>query len=108
MIDGIPFDPTEIGAGGILVIVIIMVFTGRLVPKRYYDEVLARLHEQQEVNRQQREINTGLVEQNRALISKEDLAAKAIEAMRENAAWQRRVIGRDRTGAQSSGSEEKT
>ena len=85
-----------------------MIFVGRLVPKRYYDEAIARLHEQQEVNRQQREINGGLVEQNRLLISKEDLAAQAIQAMRENAAWQRHIVGRDRTGATSSGDEEKT
>lgn len=108
MIDGLPFGIVDIGAGGILVIAIIMVFTGRLVPKRFYDEMLGRLKEQQSVNDDQQEINKGLVEMNKALISKEDLAAKAIEAMRENAAWQRRVIGQDRTGSRTSGTGEET
>lgn len=106
-IDSLPFGIVDIGATGVVILTVIMVFTGRLVPKRYYDEAITRLHEQQEVNRQQREINSGLVELNRSLVSKDDLASKAIEAMRENAAWQRHIVGRDRSGAAApSGTEE--
>lgn len=86
----------EVGASGLLAIVIGMIFTGRLVPKRYYDEALQRVAEEREVKEMALEANKGLVAMNQALVREDSNASMVIEAMRKEAVWARRTRGQDR------------
>jgi hypothetical protein len=69
----------DIGAAGLVVLAVIMLFTGRLVPKRYYDEAVLRLTEERDNWRQTAET---LLEQNTALLSKDDISVATLKAIR--------------------------
>lgn len=49
MLDGLP-GISDIGAGGVVVFVLILIFTGRLIPKRHLDDARTDLAKSQETN----------------------------------------------------------
>lgn len=51
VIDGVPFGVPQIGLGAALMGVVLMVLTGRLVPRRYLDDSIRREEAQAEINR---------------------------------------------------------
>ena len=78
MIEGLPLGWTDIGATGLLVLVVVMIFTGRLVPKRYYDR------EVQRGDALQVTVNS-LTDQLRELTTDKDLALHMLSSVRHRA-----------------------
>ena len=66
----------DLGATGLLIITILMIFTGRLVPKRYFD----LLAEDRDL---WRTAATKLLEQNEKLLEKDDVSISTLRAIRE-------------------------
>jgi hypothetical protein len=77
MLDGFPVQAFSNGVGVVTVIVIIgwMVFTGRLVPRRFYDAAVKRGDNLEEANRE-------LLAQNTELITDKDLSLDLLRAIR--------------------------
>ena len=77
MLDGFPIAAFSNGVGVVTVIMLggYMVFTGRLVPKRYYDEAVRRGDNLELANRE-------LLEQNTELITDKDLGLELLRALR--------------------------
>lgn len=77
MLDGFPIAAFANGVGVVTVIVIVgfMVYTGRLVPKRYYDDAVQRGNNLEEANRE-------LLAQNNELITDKDLSLDLLRALR--------------------------
>lgn len=75
MIEGIPVG--NIGAGGLVILSIWMIFTGRLVPRRYYDELAARLTAALEERDNWRKAAESLNGQNKDLLANADLSLQA-------------------------------
>lgn len=77
MLDGFPIAAFSNGVGVVTVIVLVgwMVFTGRLVPKRYYDEAVTRGNNLEAANHE-------LLEQNTELITDKDLGLELLRALR--------------------------
>ena len=78
MIDGIPLGWTDIGATGLVILVVVMIFTGRLIPKRYYDR------EVQRGDALQVTVNS-LTDQLRELTTDKDLALHLLSSVRSRA-----------------------
>lgn len=77
MLDGLPVGAISNGIGvvGVIVLVGWMVFTGRLVPKRYYDEAVKRGDNYEATSRE-------LLAQNTELITDKDLGLELLRALR--------------------------
>lgn len=52
MIDGLPIGIGDVGLSSLIVLVLVMIFTGRLVPKRHLDDAIRREEAQTAINRQ--------------------------------------------------------
>lgn len=85
MLGELGIDALDIGAGGIVVIVILMVLTARLVPKRYYDDVTAHLVETATERDNWRKVAEEALQQNTLLLAKDDVSITAIRAIRSSA-----------------------
>lgn len=72
----------DIGAGALVVITILMVFTARLVPKRYYDEALRRVEEERAAKEDWRRAAEALLQQNTLLLQQDDVSIHALHAIR--------------------------
>lgn len=77
MLDGFPVQAFSNGVGVVTVIMVVgwMVFTGRLVPKRYYDQAVARGDNYEKTARE-------LLAQNTELITDKDLGLELLRALR--------------------------
>lgn len=77
MLDGFPIAAFSNGVGVVSVVLLVgwMIFTGRLVPKRYYDEAVRRGDNLEAANRE-------LSEQNTELITDKDLGLELLRALR--------------------------
>lgn len=77
MLEGFPLQAFSNGVGVVTVIVIVgfMIFTGRLVPKRYYDEAVRRGDNYEKTARE-------LLAQNSELITDKDLSLDLLRALR--------------------------
>jgi hypothetical protein len=73
---------TDIGAGLILAVAVLMIFTGRLVPKRYYDEALLRVEIEKARGDNWQAAAESLLEQNSQLLSHDDVSLSALRAIR--------------------------
>jgi hypothetical protein len=69
----------DIGAAGLLVLAILMVFTGRLIPRRYYEDAILRLTEDRD---NWREAAQELLKQNTELLAKDDISVATLKAIR--------------------------
>jgi hypothetical protein len=65
----------DIGATALLTITVLMIFTARLVPKRYYDEALSRVAEVTEEKDNWKKVAHDLLAQNTLLLSMTTLRA---------------------------------
>lgn len=77
MIDGFPVAAFTNGVGVVSVVMLVgyLVFTGRLVPKRFYDEAVKRGDLADATAKE-------LLEQNRELITDKDLSLDLLRALR--------------------------
>lgn len=86
MIEGLDLTWTDLGASGLLVLTVLLIFTGRLVPKRYYDEALARLAKADEDNKHLKKAAESLLEQNSELLTNADLSLALMQSIKSYAA----------------------
>lgn len=77
MLDGFPVQAFSNGVGVVTVVMVVgyLVVSGRLVPKRYYDEAVRRGDNLEAANRE-------LLSQNTELITDKDLALELLRALR--------------------------
>jgi hypothetical protein len=75
-------SPGNISAGAVVVITVLMIFTARLVPKKYYDEALSRIEEERKMKEYWREAAKSLLEQNTLLLQKDDVSLSTLRAIR--------------------------
>jgi hypothetical protein len=74
--------PADIGAGLILALAILMIFTGRLVPKRYYEEALSRVEHEKTRGDNWQKAAESLLDQNTQLLARDDVSMTALRAIR--------------------------
>lgn len=86
MIEGLPLGWTDLGATGLLVLTVILIFTGRLVPKRYYDEALARLEKADADKEHLKKAAESLLSQNTELLTNTDLTLALLQSIKGYAA----------------------
>lgn len=72
----------DIGASGIVILVIIMVLTARLVPKRYYDDMVRHCEQVTMERDNWRKVAETTLDQNTLLLAKDDVSITAIRAIR--------------------------
>lgn len=84
MLDGFPLAAFANGVGVVTVLMIVswLVWTGRLVPKRYYDDAVKRGDNLDRANKE-------LLAQNTELITDKDLSVELLRALRAYAAAKR-------------------
>lgn len=85
MIEGLALNWTDLGATGLVVLVVLMIFTGKLVPKRYYDEALTRCAEEREAKENYRKAAETLMEQNGELLTDRDLSLALLTSLKNYA-----------------------
>lgn len=68
---------------------ITMIFKGGLVPARFYAEALQRAIEEKVAKEEAIKVARDMIEMNKRLVEKDDVAAQVVEAWREEAQWQR-------------------
>jgi len=74
-------DYGPLGATGLVVLVIILIFRGKLVPSRYYDEALRSRDEALEAVDKKDDIIAELVEQQKVLLVGNLTTKRVIEAL---------------------------
>lgn len=72
----------DISAVGVLALAVLMIFTGRLVPKRYYEEALLRIEHEREAKDNWRQAAESLLAQNGMLIQRDDISMATLNAIR--------------------------
>lgn len=61
-LEGIALGWTDIGAGAIVILAVLMIFTGRLVPRRYYEDMQEQRDTWRASAEESREMNATLVQ----------------------------------------------
>lgn len=84
MLTELGLNPGNIGAGAVVVIAVLMIFTGRLVPKRYFDEALSRIESERIAKEYWREAAKTLMEQNTLLLQHDDVSLSTLRAIRSS------------------------
>lgn len=74
----------DIGATGLLAVVLLMIFTARLVPKRYYEEAVSRVEEERKAKENWRAAAQELLRQNTLLLQKDDVSLSTLRAIRSS------------------------
>lgn len=72
----------DVGAGGIVILAIYMIFTARLVPQKYYDEALSRVEHERTEKDKWRTAAEKLLEQNTLLLQRDDVSLTTLRAIR--------------------------
>lgn len=72
----------DIGATGVLILVVLMIFTARLVPKRYYEEALSRVEDERAAKENWRKAAESLLHQNTLLLQRDDISLTTLQAIR--------------------------
>lgn len=72
----------DLGATGVLIIVVLMIFTARLVPKKYYEEALSRVDEEKAAKENWRKAAESLLRQNTLLLQNDDISLSTLQAIR--------------------------
>lgn len=72
----------DIGATGVLILAVLMIFTARLVPKRYYEEALSRVEEERLQKENWRKAAKSLLHQNTLLLQRDDISLATLQAIR--------------------------
>jgi hypothetical protein len=97
MLEGVALDWTQIGAGGIVTLTVLLMFLGRLVPWRYVSEMKERfviaiaerdalVKESRAERDRWRAIAESLAEQNADLLTNQDLVLEALNSLKAYAA----------------------
>lgn len=82
----------DISASGIVIITVLMIFTGRLVPKTYYEEALSRVEDERKQKEDWQSAAESLLEQNTQLLQRDDVSLTTLRAIRTSV-----EEGRERT-----------
>lgn len=67
-----------------LIVVLFMVFTFRLVPRKYYDETLARVEVERTRGDNWEKVARSLLKQNTLLLQRDDISLTALQAIRDS------------------------
>lgn len=82
MLNELGFNLVDISAVGVLALAVLMIFTGRLVPKRYYEDALSRVEAERLSKENWRQAAESLLEQNTLLLQKDDVSLSTLRAIR--------------------------
>lgn len=74
----------DLGATVLLGITVLMIFTARLVPKRYYEEALSRVEEATKEKENWKKIAHDLLAQNTLLLQNDDISLTTLQAIRSS------------------------
>lgn len=84
MLGELGLSTLDVGAGAIVVITVLMIFTARLVPRKYYEEALSRVEEERAAKEDWRKAAESLLEQNTLLLSHDDVSMHTLRAIRSS------------------------